>query len=226
MSFRWSTHNAPVTGSSAVRASPCGLCQHRLEQLGRPEDRAVGEHHVIAHRGSFTGLSSGVRGSPHRWGVDVSSVPLIASVNIGRRWIPPSRFVESKWFVGIVAGKPATGIRWMDIDAATSLRSLRDAYRGACTISDSIITAIGDADAPVAHDGPVHNLRGALLAVIDETARHAGHADMIRERLNGATTGQVTGGRRRRRTRPPSRRRRPRADLSRRLHGRLLPNFA
>jgi len=33
----------------------------------------------------------------------------------------------------------------------------------------------------------VRNLRGALLAVIDETARHAGHADIIREQLDGTT---------------------------------------
>ena len=96
-------------------------------------------------------------------------------------------FVESKWFVGIVAGEPTTGTRSMDVDATTSLRTLRAAYRGACAVSNSIIGAIGDAEAPVAHAGPVHNLRGVLLAVIDETARHAGHADIIREQLDGTT---------------------------------------
>jgi hypothetical protein len=31
------------------------------------------------------------------------------------------------------------------------------------------------------------NLRAALLALIEETARHAGHADIIREQLEGQT---------------------------------------
>ena len=75
----------------------------------------------------------------------------------------------------------------MVVDATSSVRTLRAAYRNACSISDSIVAAIGDADAPVAVEGSVLNLRGALLAVIDETARHAGHADIIREQLDGTT---------------------------------------
>jgi len=96
-------------------------------------------------------------------------------------------FVESKWFVGVVTGKPTTGTRSMVVDATSSVRTLRAAYRNACSIRDSIVAAIGDADAHVAHDGPVRNRRGALLAVIDETARHAGHADIIGEQLDGTT---------------------------------------
>jgi Protein of unknown function (DUF664) len=39
----------------------------------------------------------------------------------------------------------------------------------------------------VNQDGPARNLRWAMLAVIDETARHAGHADIIREQIDGQT---------------------------------------
>jgi len=35
--------------------------------------------------------------------------------------------------------------------------------------------------------GRTRNLRWVLLAVIDETARHAGHADIIREQIDGQT---------------------------------------
>ena len=95
-------------------------------------------------------------------------------------------FVESKWFEGVVAGGSARrGDRSMQVDPARSVRVLRGDYRAACEASDVIIAGIGDADAPVA--GRARNLRWAMLAVIEETARHAGHADIIREQLDGTT---------------------------------------
>jgi len=48
------------------------------------------------------------------------------------------------------------------------------------------ITAERDLDAPCAWPPHTHrNLRWVLLHMIEETARHAGHADMIRETLDG-----------------------------------------
>jgi hypothetical protein len=95
-------------------------------------------------------------------------------------------FVESKWFEGIVAGGSASrGDRSMQVDPTRSVRALRADYRAACAASDAIIAGIGDADAPVG--GRPRNLRWAVLAVIEETARHAGHADIIREQLDGTT---------------------------------------
>jgi hypothetical protein len=68
-----------------------------------------------------------------------------------------------------------------------SLRTLQSEYRAACAASDKIITAVGGADAPVTPGGKQRNLRWALLAVIEETAPHAGHADIIREQIDGQT---------------------------------------
>ncbi|HEY8473573.1 MAG TPA: DUF664 domain-containing protein [Natronosporangium sp.] len=39
----------------------------------------------------------------------------------------------------------------------------------------------------VASGGKARNLRWALLSVIEETARHAGHADILREQVDGQT---------------------------------------
>ena len=95
-------------------------------------------------------------------------------------------YVESLWFEEIAAGRQATrGDRSMWVDPTVSLRTLRAEYRAACTASNEIITAVGDADAPVTRNGIQHDLRWALLAVIEETARHAGHADIIREQIDG-----------------------------------------
>jgi hypothetical protein len=87
------------------------------------------------------------------------------------------------WFEEIVAGgKAVRGNRSMQVDPSVSLRSLRAEYRAACAVSNEIIAAVGDADAPVTRD-----LRWVLLVVIEETARHAGHADIIREQVDGQT---------------------------------------
>jgi hypothetical protein len=75
----------------------------------------------------------------------------------------------------------------MQVDPSVSLRTLRTAYRAACDASNEIIATLGDAEAPVTRNGQRHDLRWAMLAVIQETARHAGHADIIREQIDGQT---------------------------------------
>ena len=75
----------------------------------------------------------------------------------------------------------------MQVDPSVSLGMLRAGYRAACQASNEIIRALGDADAPVIRNGKTHNLRWAMLAVIEEIARHAGHADIIREQIDGKT---------------------------------------
>ena len=97
-------------------------------------------------------------------------------------------FVESLWFEEVVAGRKATrGKRSMQVDPTVSLKDLRADYRAACETSNAIVAAIGDADAPVTRNGKTHDLRWAMLAVIGETSRHAGHADIIREQIDGTT---------------------------------------
>lgn len=66
-------------------------------------------------------------------------------------------------------------------------------YRQACAHSDESLALLGlDAPAEVPHwsDEKRHTTLGALLVrVVDETAHHAGHADIVRELIDG------TGGR-------------------------------
>ena len=97
-------------------------------------------------------------------------------------------FAESVWFEEVVAGrKVSRGKRSMKVDPAVTLKTLRADYRAACETSNQIIAAIGDPDAPVTRNGKTHDLRWVILGVIEETARHAGHADIIREQLDGTT---------------------------------------
>jgi hypothetical protein len=63
------------------------------------------------------------------------------------------------------------------------------AYRAACTRSDAIVAAAPTLDEPcvVIDEGPNANLRWVLGHMLEETARHAGHADILRELLDGST---------------------------------------
>jgi hypothetical protein len=97
-------------------------------------------------------------------------------------------YVESKWFEQIVdGGRASRGKRSMQVDPAVSISSLRSDYRAACDAGDEVVRRVGDPATPVLHNGRVRDLRWAILAVIDETARHAGHADIIREQIDGRT---------------------------------------
>jgi uncharacterized damage-inducible protein DinB len=97
-------------------------------------------------------------------------------------------FVESKWIEEIVGGRrQSRGKRSMQVDRSVSLSRLRSDYRAACETSDALLRAVGNPAAPVTHKGVTHDLRWAILAVISETARHAGHADIIREQIDGKT---------------------------------------
>jgi hypothetical protein len=97
-------------------------------------------------------------------------------------------FVESHWFEEVVAGRSGSrGARSMQVSSSVSLTALRSEFRAACEASNEIIASIGDPDAPVTHRGKTHTLRWVMIGVLEETARHAGHADIIREQVDGRT---------------------------------------
>lgn len=65
------------------------------------------------------------------------------------------------------------------------------AYRRACADSDEIVRARPDLSVRAAIPNPGEaqrdSLRVILVHMVEETARHAGHADILRERIDGAT---------------------------------------
>ena len=64
-----------------------------------------------------------------------------------------------------------------------------DRYRATWAAADDAIRSAADLDSttPPFDDGPVVSLRWILLHLLEETARHAGHADILRELLDGTT---------------------------------------
>jgi hypothetical protein len=61
------------------------------------------------------------------------------------------------------------------------------AYRAMWSDVDEVLAVSPDLDAPCANIGglPQVNLRWVLMHLLEETARHAGHADILREALDG-----------------------------------------
>ena len=110
--------------------------------------------------------------------------------------------VEDSWFPVRYAGQPEqalwAGVDW-DADPDFEFRTatevgpeeLRARYADACARSREVVAATTSLDALSAgrsrRTGSRWDLRWVLLHMIEETARHAGHADLLREAIDGST---------------------------------------
>lgn len=99
---------------------------------------------------------------------------------------------ERLWFAWGYAGrgdeKPGRGA--VPVDGTESGEEIIAAYREAIRESNEIINACADLAAPGARSPrpkPPASMRWLLAHMIEETARHAGHADILREQTDGAT---------------------------------------
>ncbi|WP_327002892.1 DinB family protein [Dactylosporangium sp. NBC_01737] len=98
---------------------------------------------------------------------------------------------ERYWFGYTLAGDP----RYADVDfdmvvaPDLSADQVIAGYRTAIADSDAHIGAAADLDVRTSH--PVHDqprtLRWVLAHMTSETVRHAGHADILRELIDGVT---------------------------------------
>jgi uncharacterized damage-inducible protein DinB len=109
--------------------------------------------------------------------------------------------VEDSWFQERLRGEeprePWASVDWR-ADPDWELRTAADddpaellaMYQAACQRSRATVAQVGDLDAmtvrPNRH-GELFSLRWLLLHMIEETARHNGHADLLRESIDGAT---------------------------------------
>lgn len=101
--------------------------------------------------------------------------------------------VEREWFRGILDQRPAqeVGVRVADdgwgIDPNDTVETLVADYRRACDESRAVAARFAlDDSVPMPRLGQV-SLRWIYVHLIEETARHAGHADILREQTDGAT---------------------------------------
>ena len=125
---------------------------------------------------------------------------LAAPVALPSGWSPLGMiehlgYAERHWFQEVLLGS-ADPLPWPDDD--TPLRTTRppdvvfEFYRAQCERSDAILAATPLSATPRGrHPDPlgaeITDLRRIVLHVIEETARHAGHLDAVRELLDGRT---------------------------------------
>ena len=88
-------------------------------------------------------------------------------------------------FAGLDVTLPGGATTGVSDDLATAVA----AYRSTWTVVDGIVAAAPGPDARCrADDGdPPVNLVWVLAHLVEETARHAGHADILRELIDGST---------------------------------------
>jgi uncharacterized damage-inducible protein DinB len=104
---------------------------------------------------------------------------------------------ERDWFRAVFAGeaveRPDAAVdnsATFVVDAGDTVASVLAAYREECTQTRRVVDATDSLDelSAVASElrGPV-TLRWVLVHMIEETARHAGHLDVMRESIDGRT---------------------------------------
>ncbi|MBJ7610042.1 MAG: DinB family protein [Candidatus Dormibacteraeota bacterium] len=102
--------------------------------------------------------------------------------------------VEQWWFAAVIAGGPAPeedpddpDAEWL-ISDSDSPEQIVAAYRAAYSRSNQIARAAGSLDGRVpGPHRPDKSVRWILMHMLEETARHAGHADIVRELIDGRT---------------------------------------
>ncbi len=104
--------------------------------------------------------------------------------------------VERFWFRAVVAGEQVeleTGDGGWRVPDGMTGEAVLELYRNEAARADAVVDARAlDAEpawwpVDVFADLPVRDLRRTLLAVIVETATHAGHLDAVRELIDGRT---------------------------------------
>lgn len=102
--------------------------------------------------------------------------------------------VERSWFRETLAGEQDVPTRWTDEDsdgefrvtADDSLHEILADYEAACAESRTVAARFRLDDSSVGDDGR-YSLRWIIAHMIEETGRHCGHIDILRELLDGAT---------------------------------------
>jgi uncharacterized damage-inducible protein DinB len=142
----------------------------------------------------------------HRLTLEMKCADLDAA-QLARRSVPPSTMsllglirhmtdVERHWFRRVMAGEDAPPLYWTegeaDVDWTGAIADPEvvaqawDAWRGEVGYAERYVNGAGDLGIRgTMRDGKTISLREVLVHMIEEYARHCGHADLLRERIDG-----------------------------------------
>ena len=130
----------------------------------------------------------------------------LADDQLRERAVPPSSLsllgivrhmadVEHNWFRPVLAGEEMRTIFEPDMDWEAAFRDVATAdagealstWRAECDHSRALVAAAPALETRGRRGGEWFSLRWVLTHMIEEYARHNGHADLLRERLDGTT---------------------------------------
>jgi hypothetical protein len=125
----------------------------------------------------------------HRAVLPASPLMTMAGVASHLRW------VEHSWFEVLFLSRPAQGPQFDGVEDADMrvegipLARLLDDYERQCEVSNEIIAAhsLDSVGKHPDYRSAAATLRWMVIHMVEETARHVGHLDAIRELLDGQT---------------------------------------
>jgi uncharacterized damage-inducible protein DinB len=135
----------------------------------------------------------------------VRKVAGLSDADTKRRWVPSETtlfglvhhlaYVERSWFQERFAGRQRLDYPWTDddpdaewhVDDTISSDEAVALYRRECEISKQIVAEASLDDFARHPKYQDMMLRRIVVHMIEETARHVGHADILRELTDGAT---------------------------------------
>jgi uncharacterized damage-inducible protein DinB len=127
---------------------------------------------------------------------------------MARRSVPPSTLsllglvrhlakVEHSWFRRVMEGRALDRLYWseedrdLDFNGAVADPAVVDdawtTWRREVAHAEEYVAAASSLDVLGTHHGDGIELRSVLVHLIEEYARHAGHADLLRECIDGRT---------------------------------------
>ena len=124
---------------------------------------------------------------------------------LARRSVPPSpisllgivrhmTLVEWSWFERVfaglgtprpISGEPEADDDWNDLDPARAMEDI-ERFQRQCDVSREIVAGAESMDELAANFSDDVSLRWIMVHMIEEYARHNGHADLMRELIDGA----------------------------------------
>jgi uncharacterized damage-inducible protein DinB len=147
---------------------------------GTPDELELYLRWLAFLRGAVLRKAAGLTDEQSRWRPEGRLLPLLGLVN-------HLTHVEWRWIDGEMLGRPTgkTGAEYFPGSELT-VEAAIEAYRKRADATDAAVRELRDLGTPTrAGDGT--DLRFVLIHLINETARHAGHADAVRELLDGTT---------------------------------------
>jgi uncharacterized damage-inducible protein DinB len=150
--------------------------------VGNPDERELLLSWLTFLRGAVLRNIDGLSDEAARWTPDGKLISVLGIVN-------HLTHVEWRWIDGAMLGNEV-GKRAEEYRPGSELTvaAAVDAYRARARATDEAVRAMPSLAEPT-QDGKGDRLdmRWVMLHLINETARHAGHADATRELLDGTT---------------------------------------